>query len=71
MVKMGFVSAITAAAAVKSPAYREKQWADFKVAFGRNYAGADETTRFQAFVRNMDIADDMQAKKPSRRVWLH
>jgi len=64
MVKIGVVSAITVAAAVKSPADRERQWADFKVELGRNYAGADETTRFQAFVRNMDLADEMQSRNP-------
>jgi len=64
MVKIGVVSAITVAASVKLPADREKQWADFKVEFGRNYAGADEMIRFQAFVRNMDVADEMQARNP-------
>merc|ERR1719230_1875164 len=64
MVKMGVFSAIVVAAAVKSPADREKQWADFKTEFARNYAGADEANRFQAFVRNMDAADEMQARNP-------
>lgn len=64
MVKMGVLSAITVAAAVKSPADREQQWADFKAEFARNYAGADEETRFQAFMQNMDLVDDMQARNP-------
>jgi len=61
---MGVLSAVAVAAAVEPLADRAKQWADFKAEFGRNYAGAGEATRFHAFVQNMDLADEMQARNP-------